>query len=210
MIVGISGAAGSGKDTAAEALIQHLEYEKGFFAKPMKQMLAGLFGWDMDDLEDLKFKETPRPEIYGKTPRELLQSLGTEWGRNMVGPNLWVDAALHGVQRDRTVFTDVRFPNEAKLIRDAGGVLIHVACVDRATGTTSNAHSSEAWLPWLEVYADADIKVQFGAIAQLQEVMVNTVDAYLQNLLPRFVDRGEETDAQLDQLEDEIYHAISK
>jgi hypothetical protein len=209
MIVGICGAAGAGKDTAADALVDSLEYKKGMFAQPLKEMACQLFGWSMADLESLAFKEAPNDACYGRTPRQVLQTLGTDWGREMVGPNIWVDAALRYLKQARTVYSDVRFPNEAKIIRESGGILVYVTCVDQAAGTDSNQHASELWLPWLHAYADVEISALFGCIDQLQEGVANTVRAYLHEDLPRFVDVSQETRDLWDNLERETLLEIN-
>jgi hypothetical protein len=35
-------------------------------------------------------KETPLPEFGGKTPRQMMQTLGTEWGRNLIDAEIWI------------------------------------------------------------------------------------------------------------------------
>ncbi len=79
------------------------------------------------------------------TPRMLMQMLGTEFGRDMVHPNLWVNSLFseylpkklsigidkYGVQTiidkyPSWVITDVRFFNEVKAIKDREGILIRV------------------------------------------------------------------------------------
>lgn len=76
------------------------------------------------------------------TPRKLLQLLGTEAGREILHPNIWVNALFadyksgyveQGVGWVETendypnwIITDVRFPNEVKVIEDRGGVVIRV------------------------------------------------------------------------------------
>jgi hypothetical protein len=76
------------------------------------------------------------------TPRTLMQLLGTESGREIIHPNIWVNALFadyksgyveHGVGWVETeddypnwIITDVRFPNEAQAIKDRGGIVIRV------------------------------------------------------------------------------------
>lgn len=145
ILIGLIGKAGVGKDTAA----RHLYREHGLyhyaFAAPLRGMVAGLLGeahWS-----DREWKERPVDWI-GKSPRELLQTLGTEWGRNLVHPHLWVLKAEQVWNRiDRTskhyngmVISDVRFPNEADWIHSQGGVLIEILRPDAAPVA---AHASE-------------------------------------------------------------------
>ena len=72
------------------------------------------------------------------TPRRLLQLLGTEAGRNIIHPNIWVNALFADYPKivdiddkgldvyESWIITDVRFPNEAQAIKDRGGVVIRV------------------------------------------------------------------------------------
>lgn len=192
MIVGFAGAAGSGKDTAAKAIIENLDYHKESWARPLKEALNVLFGWHMKDWDSLEWKEAVNPAALGRTPRYVAQTFGTDWGRHMIGEDIWVELVMRGLVTDRPVFTDVRFPNEAKAIRKAGGVVIYVRCVDQSRGTDLSGHESELWLPWLERFADATIQAQFGDIYGLQQAAVHVVQGFLKGQLIRYEpDEGE-------------------
>jgi hypothetical protein len=73
--------------------------------------------------------------------RTLLQAMGAEVGRKQFGEDFWVVAAMSqiGYSKD-IVFTDVRFPNEAKAITDMGGVVVRVV---RNGVKPVNDHDSE-------------------------------------------------------------------
>lgn len=136
MIVGFSGYLRSGKDTAAKALIAE-GYEHRSFTRALKAMAyalnplvpdGGVHGmyWRLAPLVDNLGWERAKdehPEV-----RALLQRLGTDAGRKVLGDNIWVDTALRDVYAcDRSVvFTDVRFPNEAAAIQDRDGLVIRV------------------------------------------------------------------------------------
>jgi hypothetical protein len=74
-------------------------------------------------------KETPCDLLGGKSPRWAMQTLGTEWGRQLIHNDLWVNAAI-ATWRKRVegnyVFDDVRFENEAAAIRREGGEIWRV------------------------------------------------------------------------------------
>jgi hypothetical protein len=146
-LIAFSGAAGVGKDTAAEPLI-----EAGFkvvrFADPFKDALATMLGVSREKLEDRAFKEAELPEI-GQSPRRLMQTLGSDWGRNMVTPNLWVILAMRRVDQlldsgIDVVMTDCRFPNEAAAVHARGGKVVKIL---RKTADSVPAHESELGLP---------------------------------------------------------------
>jgi hypothetical protein len=69
--------------------------------------------------------------------------LGTEWGRDLIHPDIWVIAARAQIERygdADIVFDDVRFENEASMIRELGGLIIHV---DRLGNDDNDRHRSE-------------------------------------------------------------------
>lgn len=130
MIIGFTGRKGSGKSAASLAL-----QDNGFrllsFASTIKKMAnvllrdAGLS--DIDIAHANTNKEDVLP-VIGVTYRHLLQTLGTEWGRSFVHEHIWCKVSkkmLESTVGD-VVFDDVRFVNEAALIRDMGGVIIHI------------------------------------------------------------------------------------
>lgn len=207
MIVGFCGAAGSGKDTAAEVLREQKSFVPMSFAATIKGVLCMIFNWTGDEWQDLKWKETPNDHCFGKTPREIAQSFGTDWGRNMVHPDIWVQLTMRMIKEAPAmswVFTDVRFPNEAQAIRDAGGILIFVKCTDRETGTEFSEHESEAWLPWLELFADTTIEAPLGEIDFLQEAALNVVENYAYGHVPRHAEISPGTQDVLDTLAEDI------
>lgn len=131
-LIGLIGQARVGKDTVGEYLHENYLFNRRSFAGPLKTMLESVFG----DRFDSGDREQPI-DWLGKSPRQLMQTLGTEWGRNLVHPDLWVLLAenewkLHTARRYNVenginmVFTDVRFHNEADMILDQGGELWHI------------------------------------------------------------------------------------
>lgn len=144
-LIGLTGPAGCGKDTAA-AIIEGISglYYKVAFADPLRNGLRAMFG-----LSDTQMERPEKEQVLhaiGKSPRQLMQTLGTEWGRNLVHPELWTILALatirsHRDKGQRVVITDVRFENEAALVREMGGVVWHI---HRDSAGTPHAHASES------------------------------------------------------------------
>ena len=139
-VIGIAGKARTGKDTVAEFIISANGGYRYSFADPLRAMLVPL-GIDMNDPYWRARKELPIPAI-GVSPRRLMQTLGTEWGREMVHPDIWVSLARQRLL-DRgpgMIIPDVRFDNEAKWVRKVGGLIIHL---ERPGVEEVEQHSSE-------------------------------------------------------------------
>ena len=72
----------------------------------------------------MRNKNAPISWLSGVTGRSLLQSLGTEWGRNIVGQDIWVQAMEQKFQSSYAplrIIDDLRFENEAHMVRRLGG-----------------------------------------------------------------------------------------
>ena len=147
MIIGLCGQAGCGKSTAA-AFLEREGFVPLALAAPLYEALAAITGIPVESLQDRATKELPIPGI-GKSPRYLLQTLGTEWGRGMVSQTLWIDRLMRQVEhwaaagRGVTV-CDVRFNDEAEAIIAAGGRIWRVYREEHWIGGEAARHSSEA------------------------------------------------------------------
>ena len=161
-----SHAPASGKTTVANLLIEH---ERVSFAAPLKRAVCNM----LHDLGVAGFhyvytdKEAIIPEI-NVSARHMMQTLGTEWGRACIHPDFWVMIARAKTQYimndgGSVVIDDVRFPNEAAMIRTLGGELWRI---DRPGVTYSGDHSSEGGLE--DITPDRVI-VNDGTITQLLE-----------------------------------------
>lgn len=140
-IIGISGLARVGKDTAAGFIQDNIEgYERASFADPIKEMLMIGLGMSAEQMYGGEVREKIDPR-YGCTPRHLMQTLGTEWGRDIIDQNIWVNAMKSklGTIEGGLIIPDVRFESEAEFIRK-NGVLIHI----KGKTTLSSTHKSES------------------------------------------------------------------
>jgi len=172
-LIGICGPARVGKDTVAlnmlNAILQsdhesteQLVLAKESFATPLKSMVAMFLDFagygsimrpaELEPYIDGELKEEKLPTL-GKSPRQLMQTLGTDWGRNMIDPAVWITlmqstiekygaATEQGFEGAVVIIPDVRFDNEAEVIKNNGGTII------RMTSTrdleTVDSHISEA------------------------------------------------------------------
>ena len=139
MIVGLVGFIGSGKGTIADLLVERHGFIKESYANSVKDACAIIFGWDRamlegDTPESRAWRET-KDEWWSKklgrefSPRLALQLMGTEAGRDVFHPDLWVHTVMRRCSQFpglNYVIADVRFPNEINAIRDSGGKVIRV------------------------------------------------------------------------------------
>jgi hypothetical protein len=130
LLIGLTGYAGTGKDTVRKLLEQDHDFDGIAFADPIRDMLGTL----LDSMEiprdwmierELKEREIPG---LGVSYRQMAQALGTEWGRSL-NSNLWLDiaatkiAACNQYGNPGVVISDVRFTNEAEWIKAQGGLI---------------------------------------------------------------------------------------
>jgi hypothetical protein len=148
MLIGLTGLAGSGKSVIANVLAAEFGFERVRFSAALKNMARSMLrdmGFCEDDVERFiegDLKESIIPGL-GVTSRHVMLTLGTEWGRDMVHPNIWVQIwASRAEGFARVVTEDVRFPNEVEALRARGGVIWHVERPGHALATTSG-HVSE-------------------------------------------------------------------
>ena len=174
MILGISGKAGAGKDTFADALVT-CGFVKVSQADPMKRFCREVLGFtDAALWGPSEERNRPVPSLAGLTARHALQTLGTEWGRACF-EDMWIDHALeiarrllfpvlegdapwkyspqrglylgeeHEAPAFGVVIPDVRFENEMNAIRRAGGRVIRIRRSGATLTGTAAAHVSERY-----------------------------------------------------------------
>jgi hypothetical protein len=177
-LIGLAGRAGSGKDTAADYLCERYGFMRASFAAPIKSMLEALFepmGVDHAYLHEPQLKGEPIAALGHLSARYAMQTLGTEWGRRLMGEDFWVhclDAQLFLAPErvpvhDRIVVTDVRFPNETRWVRRCGGRTIRLQRHQAATAP-AGTHESEAHADHLQ--ADL-LLVNNGPVAHLHDLL---------------------------------------
>jgi hypothetical protein len=168
-IIGLTGYAQSGKDTFASILVEKYGYSRIAFADKIRDFLYGinpmvgcsptgylqdlvnLVGWD---------KAKQEPQV-----RRLLQDLGIS-ARDLISEDIWVTAALSSVSKDqRIVITDVRFENEAAMIKSMGGQLWRIK---RSGVGPVNNHVSESEM---DGYKVDQIFVNNGTLEELQALI---------------------------------------
>ena len=172
-----------GKDTAAQVLLDELCFQRIAFADPIKGALLALDPLVPDPDEDkfIRLSEFAQQRGWSEIKeypevRRLMQVLGTEVGRNLFDADIWVKLAERKLESTLSVgdvvVTDVRFPNEARLIRGYGGVLVRI---ERPEFGPVNEHlsdrASERWTYDQRVDNDADVPTLHEKLRQLVAVL---------------------------------------
>lgn len=177
-ILGLVGPAGAGKTTLATAIAQRTGGTRLSFADPLRQMLTAI-GVPREVFQGDR-KNLPIPWLCNRTPRQLMRSLGTEWGQRYVGRSVWADVTLEHTKHCRgpIVIDDVRFDHEAKAIIEAGGIL---AYVHRPGIRYTYAHASECGL------TDYHDHIRFVACVRSGEVYSGPAAKALLPVTPRWM-----------------------
>jgi hypothetical protein len=126
-LIGICGKKGSGKSTLRSQIVgaEHI-----YFAQALKQALETM-GLPPPWLYEPQHKEEPQDLLGGRTPRYAMQTLGTEWGRTLMGSHFWVKIFLQKLSQSKAhtvVCDDVRFEEEVWAVRQVrNSFLVYVA-----------------------------------------------------------------------------------
>lgn len=175
-LIGLTGKAGAGKDTVADYLVEMHRFKKISLADPIKRMLD-VIGVDCRTRET---KEVLHP-IYGASPRRMAQTLGTEWGRELICQNIWLlyaEQVINEALAEKLLFqhryagvvvSDIRFENEAAWLRSQGGALWHIR---RDDIQAVEAHSSEDGVAFMQT--DETI-YNYGTIEYLYDCIDGTL-----------------------------------
>ena len=147
IIIGLTGPRHCGKSTTANYLATSFNLTRVSFATPIKQMLNALCpSYDFTDMTESQ-KNAPIAHI-GCTPRYLMQTLGTDWGRNLIDKDIWLKIMANTLESlplsNGYVIDDIRFPNEAILVKSHGGFVFQLS---RQGVEYDHSHASEHPLP---------------------------------------------------------------
>ena len=170
-LIGLSGYARSGKDTVAKILIDKYGYTRIGFADSIREFLlrinpilsdghrlgeyVKMYGWEITKAQT---------EV-----RRLLQETGTV-ARDMFGADFWVSQVVREMGKNpdkKYVITDVRFQNEASMIKLNGGQIWRV---ERPEVSAINNHISESDM---DNYTPDQLIINSGSIEEL-ELLIKT------------------------------------
>ena len=122
-LIMIHGGSQFGKNVVGDYIQTEYGYVTFAFGDEIKRILSNFLG------ESIEYFEEHKDEIVdwlGVTRRKLMVTLGTDWGRNMINPRIWImktqetikNSMNHSIGKNtqpfNAVITDLRFLNEAK------------------------------------------------------------------------------------------------
>lgn len=147
IIIAFIGKKLSGKTTAGKHMVKKYDYVRLRFADTLKNML---YEFGLSEAEvDGELKEVPCVKLGGKTPVQAMQTLGTEWGRDLIYPNIWVDALNRELEfmmehkLTRFVIDDLRFISELEYLNNLREKYrVKTVRIERI-GTSRGEHRSE-------------------------------------------------------------------
>lgn len=189
--IALAGRKGSGKSEVAEMLENHPATNPGpegsalvfrmAFGDRIKSMLAGM-GAPEDSLygnDDQKM--VPIPELGGVTGRHLMVTIATEWGRNMVHPDIWVMVLekelkeleqLDNISSSKVfvIIDDLRFQNEYDFLVSKGAMILGVERGE-LPGRMEDQHISEQ-LPYRFAELGIPIIKNDSTLAELHQKVI--------------------------------------
>lgn len=200
MLIGITGKKYSGKDTAGNHLIKNYKFTRYALADPLKKAVKEIFMLSDDQVwGHLKEAIDKR---YGVTPRKLLQIIGTELFRNDIFSYLpgsfkipygkiWINRFKLWYEKNKkywkmtdytgvgkyfernVVVTDVRFLDEAEVIKKLGGIVIKIE--RPILNYRKDDHSSEIYINYIKT--DYTI-INDGSIKDLEKKIDIVLDTH--------------------------------
>ena len=195
MIIGIVGFIGSGKGAAADILVQKHNFTKLSFADSLKDATAAIFGWPRDllegDTDESRVWRETKDEWWSEkfgyelTPRLALQMMGTEAGRDVFHPDIWLRSLERKMDMyDHVVIPDVRFPNEIDFIQSMGGFIVRVKRGDdpewidtaRFANTISNVEHQRVEQIDARIRMEEEYRIHYSEWAWIGSIMDYQLD----------------------------------
>ena len=162
-IIGLAGPIGSGKDTLA-GMLQKSGFTVKKFAGPLYAMAGAIDPVIRPDMLHVDKQGYLCEDPQLGTRRNFMEKLGTEFARQAINEEFWLilmqnylDNHTKLLQGVPIVISDVRFENEASMLREAGGHIVHLK-PDWATESTG--HTSDKGLRY--VAGDSILGLSYG------------------------------------------------
>lgn len=176
MLIGLVARKQSGKSTFADYLVKEYSFINQAFADPIKDACKIIFDFSDEQTEGV-LKEV-MDKRWGITPRQAFQIIGTDVfrqhlpktvpGLKEIGDQFWIERFKIWYRKNmdkNVIVSDVRFPNEAQLIRDMGGVIVKI---QRSGVKNGDTHISETLIDNIE--EDSMIRNDFSLETYYQHI----------------------------------------
>ena len=186
-LVGISGKIGTGKTAVTNYLLDRLpgNWKRIAFGDVLKQEVHEIYGVSLEDTYKNKDRECYLALHFNApkkcmTVREILQWHGAEIRRkedSYYWVNKMTDIVFENRALDGIIVDDVRFENEAELVKEFGGLLVRLGCYEGWECDPAAArHTSETALDnYLEF--DHHISPQFGKLRRVAEFLRSKLES---------------------------------
>lgn len=140
-VIALTGMKSAGKSSGAKWMVRNSDRVRLSFAERPRKVVMTMFGIERKWLDDPELKETEHPD-WGITPRTMLRRVAMS-AREKFGKDIWSEIALRKARSmdNPVVIDDLRFLNEARLVREEGGVIIGI---ERPGHGNNDDHPSEA------------------------------------------------------------------
>ena len=130
-VIGISGKLRTGKTALAGHMLEMLEgnWKRIAYGDVLKQEVSCTYGVPLEWCYENKDESWLMPDGRTLTVREILQWYGTDYKRKEE-PGYWVEKMADTIAKHRDldgiIIDDVRFPDEADLVKSFDGLLIRL------------------------------------------------------------------------------------
>ena len=177
--IGLAGRKGSGKDTAADLIMEYWSepWKRAAFADPLRR-IGYVFGFTDRQMRNPRCKER-KDRFWGVSWRRFAQIVGTEMFRVIFRRDVWARFAERRMLEHphrRFLFTDVRFAEEAEMIRKYGGIVIQI----RRNTPKKDRHLSEQ--PLHPLLVDFTIENN-SSLAHYEDGICELLDEHIYNLV---------------------------
>ncbi len=175
MIIGFTGKKSSGKTTAAKYLVDNHDFIKIGFKDAMIKEMRGNLQHTLNAIADV-YQINVNDLFETKPPimRRLMQEYGTEVRRGD-NQDYWIKKFVQNLPNNSEFplicVDDVRFLNEAEIIKTLGGMVIRIELYD--TQAQSDGHVSETEMDMIQ--ADKMFVNKLGE----QDILGRQIDEWL-------------------------------
>jgi len=172
-IIALVGKMGSGKSTLAKEITDIYGGKIISFADPIRNMFEVL-GVKAQGLTTAQ-KNEPLDRLSGRSLRYGMQTLGTDWARNMMNDAFWTNLwkiRVGTVDEELVITDDCRFLNEAEVVREIGGIIIRINR-DTDQSRKESSHASETEMDSIVCDYEIDNNRSIGSSVEQILIKIN-------------------------------------